>query len=265
MIVKQFTQHLSIIMTAKDAKRVLNKVLKQRTVRFFCFSDEMSVDVKTLRMFLYDRKEKFYPLLVPKLNTWKNQSLFMVHHPSKTIQDLFDSAILESQFVVFLVESLPKENTMHEWNLCMENDSKNREIVLGIHAVNRQQIDVVHNCMNHSNRVFEYRYSTISEVGIAIADRLTSINNDIQNQLRDLCSTDIIDLLETVDFIKLVRTCHSAKLPIEALVSHRKFIDKSFSYSIDDIIMEGKCRNHSISFRPDSKDSFKRSAFSITR
>lgn len=67
--------------------------------------------------------------------------IFKTHPPKKQIQDFFDTAILQSQFVVFIVKNKQGKNTLHEWDLCMKNDSKTKEIVLGIRTINDEQVE----------------------------------------------------------------------------------------------------------------------------
>ena len=223
-------------MESVELKKIVKKIREDSTIRFFfCYSDDAASDVDKLRLSLYDKKDSFFPCLDVRLGCWKNMGVFKAHHPNKQIQDFFDTAILQSQFVVFIVKNRPGKNTLHEWDLCMRNDSKTREIVLGIKTINDEQVEEIHNCFNgKKNNVFEYRYSDVSEVENAILNRLVIINRMIEKRISKFTDDkNVWNLLSTSDFNHIIRVCQNSGLKktvdINKLLLSRIQYDPSYS------------------------------------
>ncbi len=153
------------------AKRTVfvNRYSTPLTIKiFFCYSDDVKQDVDCLRQELQRRVEVMRRIIELKMQDWRDMGRLDTRPLQQRCQDVYNSAILSSNYVVFLFDKHFGEKTMEEWKLCANR--KKPKCLLGIKkdSGNSAHVHDVRNKLGTADTLIDIPYSTITELGDAI-------------------------------------------------------------------------------------------------
>ena len=229
---------------------------------FFCFSEEVRNDVNNLKLKLDSLSEDLAYVINLETKSWDDYKELDMHGKDMTLQEFYDKEILKSDLAVFLYKNNWNPNTRHEWNLCLSNTRPKPNILLGIRADSKKNIEEIRKELGHRDVIIDISYLDVYQILSAIQYKIMNkmmarfkyfykLNKSRHNFYKPTYSSDLLCLIPEMKKESGVKKVSEVKCRIP-LLHDSEWIKLSSPKTLADVMAINSIKNKLIKLNEDT-------------